>query len=38
MDVIKISSPIDYAIVGKTVIIQRNDKRVPEFEKLLKHQ
>jgi ferric-dicitrate binding protein FerR (iron transport regulator) len=38
MDVIRISSPIDYAIVGKTVIIQRNDKRVPEFEKLLKHQ
>ena len=36
MDVIKISSPIDYTIVGKTVIIQRNDKRVPEFEKLLK--
>lgn len=36
MDVIKISSPIDYAIVGKTVIIQRNDKRVPEFEKLYK--
>lgn len=34
MDVIKISSPIDYTIVGKTVIIQRNDKRVPEFEKL----
>jgi len=36
MDVIKISSPIDYTIVGKTVIIERNDKRVPEFEKLLK--
>ena len=38
MDVIKISSPIDYVIVGKTVIIERNDKRVPEFDKLLKHQ
>jgi ferric-dicitrate binding protein FerR (iron transport regulator) len=36
MDVIKISSPIDYTIVGKTVIIERNDKRVPQFEKLLK--
>lgn len=36
MDVIKISSPIDYTIVGKTVIIERNDKRVPEFERLLK--
>ena len=36
MDVIKISSPIDYTIAGKTVIIQRNDKRVPAFEKLLK--
>lgn len=38
MDVIRISSPIDYAIVGKTVFIERNDKRTPEFEKLLKHQ
>ncbi len=38
MDVIRISSPIDYAIEGKTVIIERNDKRVPEFEKLLKQQ
>lgn len=37
MDVIKISSPIDYAIEGKTVIIERNDKRAPEFEKLFKH-
>jgi len=37
MDAIKISSPIDYTIVGKTVIIERNDKRVPEFEKLLKN-
>ena len=36
MDVIKISSPIDYTIAGKTVIIERNDNRVPEFEKLLK--
>jgi transmembrane sensor len=36
MDAIKISSPIDYKIVGKTVIIERNDKRVPEFEKLFK--
>lgn len=36
MDVIKLSSPIDYAIVGKTVIIQRNEKRAVEFEKLLK--
>ncbi|HZL09546.1 MAG TPA: FecR family protein [Prolixibacteraceae bacterium] len=38
MDVIKISSPIDYVIDGKTVFIERNDKRVPEFEKLLKQQ
>jgi len=38
MDAIKISSPIDYTIVGKTVIIERNDKRVPVFEKLLKKQ
>ena len=38
MDVIKISSPIDYNILGKTVFIERNDKRVPEFEKLLKQQ
>jgi len=38
MDAIKISSPIDYTIVGKTVIIERNDKRVPAFEKLLKKQ
>jgi len=38
MDVIKISSPIDYAIVGKTVIIERSDERVPEFEKLYKQQ
>jgi ferric-dicitrate binding protein FerR (iron transport regulator) len=38
MDAIKISAPIDYTIVGKTVIIERNDKRVPAFEKLLKKQ
>lgn len=38
MDVIKISSPIDYVIVGKTVIIERNDKRTHKFEKLLKQQ
>lgn len=38
MDVIKISSPIDYSIVGKTVIIERSDERVPEFEKLYKQQ
>jgi ferric-dicitrate binding protein FerR (iron transport regulator) len=38
MDVIKISSPIDYEIVGKTVIIERNDKRTHKFEKLLKQQ
>ncbi len=38
MDVIRISSPIDYNIVGKTVFIERNDKRTPEFEKLLKQQ
>ena len=38
MDVIKISSPIDYEIVGKTVIIERNDKRLPEFEKLFKQK
>ncbi len=36
MNVIQISSPIDYEIIGKTVIIQRNDKRVAEFKKLLK--
>ena len=34
MDVIKLSSPIDYSIVGKKVIIKRNDNRVPEFDKL----
>lgn len=38
MDVIKISSPIDYVIVGKTVFVERNDKRVPEFEKLYKQK
>jgi ferric-dicitrate binding protein FerR (iron transport regulator) len=36
MDVIKISSPIDYEIVGKTVFIERNDNRMPEFRKLFR--
>lgn len=36
MNVIKISSPIDYVIEGKTVIIERNDQRAHKFEKLLK--
>jgi ferric-dicitrate binding protein FerR (iron transport regulator) len=36
MDVIKISSPIDYEIVGKTVFIERNDNRMQEFRKLFK--
>ena len=38
MNVIKISSPIDYEIVGKTVIIERNEARLPEFKKLYKQQ
>lgn len=37
MDVIKLSSPIDYTIVGKTVFIERNDRRVYEFKKLLRN-
>ena len=37
MDVIKLSSPIDYTIVGKTVFIERNDRRVNEFKKLLRN-
>jgi len=36
MNVIKLSSPIDYEIVGKTVIIERNENRVNEFKKLYK--
>jgi len=38
MNVIKISSPIDYEIVGKTVIIEKNEMRMPEFKKLYKQQ
>ena len=38
MNVIKISSPIDYEIVGKTVIIERNEARLSEFKKLYKQQ
>ena len=38
MNVIKISSPIDYEIIGKTVIIERNEARLPEFKKLYKQQ
>lgn len=38
MNVIKISSPIDYEIIGKTVIIERNEARLPEFRKLYKQQ
>ena len=38
MNAIKISSPIDYEIVGKTVIIARNDARIPDFKKLYKQQ
>lgn len=36
MNAIKITSPIDYEIVGKTVIIQRNDARIQDFKKLYK--
>ena len=36
MNVIKISSPIDYEIVGKTVIIEQNEARMSEFKKLYK--
>ena len=38
MNVIKISSPIDYEIIGKTVSIERNEARLPEFKKLYKQQ
>lgn len=38
MNVIKIGSPIDYEIVGKTVIIEKNEMRMPEFKKLYKQQ
>ncbi|MDD2304182.1 MAG: FecR family protein [Prolixibacteraceae bacterium] len=38
MNVIKISSPIDYEIVGKTVIIERNEARMSEFKKLYKQK
>ena len=38
MNVIKIGSPIDYEIVGKTVIIERNEARLSEFKKLYKQQ
>ena len=36
MNVIKLSSPIDYEIIGKTVIIEQNEARLPEFKKLYK--
>lgn len=36
MNAIRISSPIDYEIVGKTVIVKRNEKRFQEFKKLYK--
>lgn len=36
MNVIKLSSPIDFEIVGKTVIIERNENRTQEFKKLYK--
>ncbi len=36
MNMIKLSSPIDYEIIGKTVIIQRNEDRFKEFKKLYK--
>lgn len=38
MNFIKLSSPIDFEIVGKTVIIERNEKRFQEFKKLYKQQ
>ena len=38
MNVIKISSPIDYEIVGKTVIIEQNEARMSEFKKLYKQK
>jgi hypothetical protein len=38
MNVIKIGSPIDYEIVGKTVIIERNEARMSEFKKLYKQK
>jgi ferric-dicitrate binding protein FerR (iron transport regulator) len=38
MNAIKITSPIDYEIVGKTVIISRNDARIQDFKKLYKQQ
>lgn len=36
MNAIRISSPIDYEIIGKTVIIKRDEKRFQEFKKLYK--
>ena len=36
MNVIKLSSPIDYEIIGKTVIIEQNEARLQEFKKLYK--
>ena len=38
MNAIKLGSPIDYEIVGKTVIISRNDARIQDFKKLYKQQ
>lgn len=38
MNAIKITSPIDYEIVGKTVIISRSDARIQDFKKLYKQQ
>lgn len=38
MNVIKIGSPIDYEIVGKTVIIEKNEMRMHEFKKLYKQK
>ncbi len=37
MDVIKLTSPIDYEISGKTVIIDKNENRQKKFEPYLKN-
>ena len=36
MNAIKLTAPIDYEIIGKTVIIERNENRTKEFKKLYK--
>jgi ferric-dicitrate binding protein FerR (iron transport regulator) len=37
MDVIKLTSPIDYEISGKTVVIDKNENRQKKFEPYLKN-